>query len=76
MQRNESSMDRIMRVVGAAVLAVVAAAFGAGSVLGIVLLALAAVLAVTAAVGLCPFYRLMGVSTAKAHTTAAAPSSR
>ena len=46
------------------VLAGVAFAVGAGSVLGIVLLVLAAVLLVTAAVGFCPLYRLLGLRTA------------
>ncbi|MGL6279015.1 MAG: YgaP-like transmembrane domain [Gaiella sp.] len=36
---------------------------GAGSVLGVALLALAAIMALTAVVGFCPLYPLLGIST-------------
>jgi hypothetical protein len=63
MTTNVSTTDRAVRL-GLAVLAVVAAYLaGFGSVLGIVLLVVAAVLAVTAVVRFCPLYRLFGMST-------------
>lgn len=66
MTTNVGTADRVIRVVLAVVAAIVGFSVGAGSVLGIVLLVLAAVLLVTAAVGFCPLYRLVGLSTSKA----------
>lgn len=63
---NESPLDRILRTVLAVAALVVAFATGAGSVLGIVLIALSAILLVTAAVGFCPLYRVLGLSTVRA----------
>lgn len=60
---NESRTDRVVRVALAVAAVLAALAVGAGSVLGIVLLAVAAVLLVTAAVGFCPLYRVFGLST-------------
>jgi uncharacterized membrane protein len=65
MSKNESNLDRILRVAAAAVTVVVAIAVGASSVIGVVLLAVGAILVVTAAVGFCPLYRLLGLSTDK-----------
>jgi hypothetical protein len=45
------------------VAAAVAVAVGPASVLGVVLLVIAAIMLVTAAVGVCPLYSLFGVST-------------
>lgn len=66
MTANVGTADRVIRAVLAVVAAIVGFSVGAGSVLGIVLLVIAAVLLVTAAVGFCPLYRLVGLSTAKA----------
>ena len=63
MNRNESNSDRIVRGVAAAGLVAVAAWAGFSSVAGVILLVVAAVLAVTAAVGFCPMYRLLHIST-------------
>lgn len=63
MTRNESTLDRTVRAVLAVVLAGLALTAGAGSALGVVLLVVAAVLLATAAVGYCPLYALLGVST-------------
>lgn len=63
MTRNMGSLDRVVRLVAAVVLVVGALLAGAGTTLGVVLLVVAAVLAVTSAVGFCPLYRLIGVST-------------
>jgi len=65
MQTNESTADRAIRLVIA--IAAVAGAFaaGAGSVVGIILFVVAAIMLVTAAVGFCPLYRVFGLSTCK-----------
>jgi len=65
MLRNESTVDRAVRLVAAVVAAAVAFVVGAGSVAGIVLLVVAAILLVTAAVGFCPLYRVLGLSTCR-----------
>lgn len=63
MSRNEGTVDRAIRLVVAVVAALAAFAVGAGSVLGIVLLVVGAVMLVTAATGFCPLYRVFGLST-------------
>jgi hypothetical protein len=63
MVRNESTLDRVVRLVVAVVAVVVAVIVGAGSVGGIVLLVVGAIMLVTAAVGFCPLYRVLGLST-------------
>lgn len=65
MIKNEGGLDRIVRVVIAVLATVWAFATGIGSVLGIVLLAVAVIMLVTAAVGFCPLYRLLGVNTTR-----------
>ena len=70
MKKNEGNIDRIVRVVVAVAALVGAAAVGLGTVGGIVLLAAAAIMAVTAAVGFCPIYRVIGVSTCPLDTKA------
>lgn len=65
MLTNVGSTDRIVRVVLALVAAVAAFLVGAESALGLVLLAVAAILVVTAAVGFCPLYRLLGANSAQ-----------
>ncbi|MGC8498790.1 MAG: YgaP family membrane protein [Acidimicrobiales bacterium] len=63
MTKNESTIDRIIRLVLAIVAAVVAIVVGAGSVGGIVLWVVTAILVFTAATGSCLLYRLFGIST-------------
>lgn len=63
MRTNESSVDRVIRAALAAVAVVVALLVGAGSVLGIILFVIAAILLITAAVGFCPLYRILGLRT-------------
>jgi hypothetical protein len=65
MTTNEAPLDRIVRVVLALAAGVGAFAVGASTVLGIVLLVIAAVLLVTAATGFCPLYRVLGISTCR-----------
>jgi mannose/fructose/N-acetylgalactosamine-specific phosphotransferase system component IID len=66
MSANESGLDRVIRLAIAVAAVIGAFAAGAGSVLGIVLFVVAAIMLVTAAVGFCPLYRLFGLSTNKA----------
>jgi hypothetical protein len=63
MQANEGTIDRIIRAILAVAALAGAVALGFGSVGGVLLLVVGAVLAVTAAVGFCPLYRVLGVST-------------
>lgn len=64
MTRNMSNLDRGLRTfVVAPVAIVVAILLGAGSVAGIVLFALAAIMLATSAAGYCPLYTLFHVNT-------------
>jgi hypothetical protein len=64
MTRNMGKAGRVVRtVLVAPLLAVAALAVGWSSIFGIVLLVLAAVMLATSAVGYCPLYRLVGLST-------------
>jgi hypothetical protein len=63
MNRNVGTPDRVIRVVLAAAALLGAVLIGLPSALGIVLLVVAAVLVGTAAVGSCPAYQLLGLST-------------
>ncbi len=62
---NESNLDRMLRAVGGVVVAIAAIVVGISSVLGIVLAVVAGILLVTAAIGFCPLYRLLGIRTNK-----------
>ena len=62
---NENTTDRVLRAVIAVAAVVGSLLVGPGTVLGIVLLVVASVMAVTAMVGFCPLYRLFNVSTCK-----------
>jgi ABC-type enterochelin transport system permease subunit len=66
MSGNESPIDRIIRVVIAVVAAVAAFLVGPSTVLGIILFVVAAIMLLTAAVGFCPIYRILGLRTNKA----------
>jgi hypothetical protein len=64
MTRNLGTIDRRIRgLVVAPLLVVLALLVGAGSIAGIVLLVLAAVMVATSAVGFCPLYALFHLST-------------
>jgi hypothetical protein len=65
MTTNEGTVDRSIRALLGVVAAVGAALVGLGSVPGIVLLVVAGILLVTAAVGFCPLYRVLGISTCR-----------
>jgi hypothetical protein len=66
MRTNESTLDRIIRGVVGAIALIVAVVVGMGSVGGILLVVVGGILVVTAAVGFCPLYRILGLSTARA----------
>jgi hypothetical protein len=64
MTKNMNTLDRALRAFVIAPLLVIAALFvGAGTILGVVLLLLAAVMLATAAVGFCPLYALFHLNT-------------
>lgn len=63
MKQNIGNPDRIVRIVLAVLLAAGAWMSGFGTVGGIILLVLAAVMLVTSAVGFCPLYAPFGFST-------------
>jgi hypothetical protein len=63
MTSNLSSTDRIVRIGLGVALVAGAVLVGAGSIVGVVLLVLAAVMLGTAALGFCPLYTALGIST-------------
>jgi Protein of unknown function (DUF2892) len=64
MSRNMSNLDRGLRTFVVAPVAIVLAfVAGAGSIGGLVLFALAAIMLGTSAVGFCPLYRLFHIDT-------------
>jgi len=65
MKRNMGLVDRVVRVILAAVVAVLYALHQLSPVAGIVLGILAVVFLATSAVGSCPLYLLFGISTKK-----------
>lgn len=69
MTKNESNTDRIIRVVAAVLTLVAAFVVGVGSLGGLILLAATAILLLTAAVGFCPLYRVLGINTCTLTTT-------
>ena len=70
MTRNMGTIDRLVRGLLVAPLALILAlVVGIGSVAGVILAVVAVVMAVTAVVGVCPLYRLVGLSTER-HTVA------
>ena len=69
MNRNVGTVDRVVRaLLGVGALAL-AGTLGWSSTGAIVLLVLAGILLVTAALGFCPLYRLLGISTYRPLTT-------
>jgi hypothetical protein len=69
MKHNVGTTDRWLRaLVVAPVLVLLALLVGAGSVLGIILFVVAAVMVATAVVGFCPLYSLLHVDTCRTRT--------
>jgi len=65
-KQNVNTIDRVIRLVLAVAFFAGAGVVGFTTVGGIILAVLGVVMVVTAAVGFCPLYRLLGVSTRKA----------
>ncbi len=68
MKANEGTADRAVRAIAGVAALVVAWMFlglAAGAILGIVVALVGVVLLVTAAVGFCPAYRIVGISTCR-----------
>ena len=64
MSRNMNTTDRALRAFLVAPAAIVVAfLIGAGSIAGILLFALAAIMLATSAVGFCPLYKLLHLNT-------------
>lgn len=66
MNKNVGTIDRVVRAVIGVAAVIGAFSVGLTSVWGIVLAVVAVIALVTAVVGFCPLYRLLGIST---HTT-------
>jgi hypothetical protein len=66
MQTNVGTTDRIIRAIAGIAALIGTVALGIGTVGGILLLVVGGVLAVTAAVGFCPLYRVLGMNTCPA----------
>lgn len=65
MTSNVGSTDKIVRFVVAVAALVGAFMVGIGKPLGIVLVVVAVIMAITAVVGFCPLYRLFGMNTCR-----------
>ncbi|MBK8980974.1 MAG: DUF2892 domain-containing protein [Ignavibacteria bacterium] len=65
MKKNMGSSDKIIRIIIAAVIAILYFTNVITGVLGIVLLIFAAVLVLTSLIGSCTLYSILGISTAK-----------
>lgn len=63
MKKNVGNADRLIRIIIAALLVIGADVAGFGSIAGIILLVLAAVMLVTSAIGFCPLYAPFKFST-------------
>lgn len=64
MQRNMGTLDRLVRgLVIAPAATIVALGVGAGTIAGVILLVVAAIMVATALAGFCPLYRLLGLDT-------------
>ena len=63
--KNESGLDRIIRVIAAIVIAVLYFTGVISGTWAIVLVILGAILLVTGLIGFCPLYKLLGISTLK-----------
>jgi hypothetical protein len=63
MSANEGVIDRALRITIGIVALVAGLAVGVGSVVGIVLLAVAAIMLLTGVVGFCPLYTIFRINT-------------
>ena len=65
MKKNVGSIDRIIRLIAAAIIVILYFTHMINGTLGIVLLVIAGVLVLTSFVGLCPLYMALGINTDK-----------
>ena len=65
MKKNMGSTDKVVRIVIAAVIAVLYFTNYISGTLAIVLLAIAVIFVITSFIGFCPLYQLFGISTKK-----------
>ncbi|MDZ4747064.1 MAG: DUF2892 domain-containing protein [Saprospiraceae bacterium] len=65
MKKNMSSADRIIRVILAAVMAILYFTGTVTGTIGIVMLVLAGVFVLTSVISFCPLYTILGISTCK-----------
>ena len=63
MKQNMGTIDRLIRIIATLVLAVLFFTHFTGGVTGIIALAMACILLLTAVVGNCPLYSLFGIKT-------------
>jgi len=63
--KNVGKSDSMIRYLLAVILTVVGVALGASSTLSIVLYVVAGIAVVTAATGVCPLYKVLGIKTNK-----------
>jgi hypothetical protein len=68
MKTNESTFDRIIRALSALVIAILYFTGFIAGTLGIILLVVAGILLLTALVGYCPLYTILGISSTKKHS--------
>jgi hypothetical protein len=71
MKKNMGAVDRSLRILVAAGAVAGSDVLGFSTAGGIVLLVVAAVMVVTASSGYCPLYRILGITTTGASSTAA-----
>lgn len=65
MKKNVGTIDKVIRLIAAAIIAVLYFTHVINGTLGIVLLVIAGVLVLTSFVGLCPLYMVLGINTDK-----------
>ena len=65
MKKNVGSVDRIVRLVLAAVFAVLYITKTVNGTLGVVLIVFGGILAATSIMNFCPLYRLLGINSSK-----------
>jgi hypothetical protein len=63
MKKNVGTIDKLIRIAFAAIIAILYLTHVISGTLGIVLLILSAILVITSFVGICPLYMPMGLST-------------
>jgi uncharacterized membrane protein len=65
MATNMSSVDRVVRGIVGVVLILIALFLAMSTVLQVIFIVIGAILVITALIGFCPLYKLLGISTKK-----------